>query len=179
MSTRSQTSWDVFLGYLAPAPGERILDVGAGNGSKAAQVLRASGGAEVYAVDPNEKRVASMKRDFPSIKGSVAGAESLPFPDSHFDKVYSTMAVHHFDDLDKGFAEIVRVLKPGGSFIILEVESNSFSGRLFKFFGRLTGEHMMIMDMDQLLTRVGKVQGLRISRSVGLGSRYLIQLTRT
>ena len=179
MSTRSQTSWDVFLGYLAPAPGERILDVGAGNGSKAAQVLRASGGAEVYAVDPNEKRVASMKRDFPSIKGSVAGAESLPFPDSHFDKVYSTMAVHHFNDLDKGFAEIVRVLKPGGSFIILEVESNSFSGRLFKFFGRLTGEHMMIMDMDQLLTRVGKVQGLRISRSVGLGSRYLIQLTRT
>ena len=179
MSTRSQTSWDVFLGYLAPAPGERILDVGAGNGSKAAQVLRASGGAEVYAVDPNEKRVGSMKRDFPSIKGSVAGAESLPFPDSHFDKVYSTMAVHHFNDLDKGFAEIVRVLKPGGSFVILEVGSNSLPGRLFKFFGRLTGEHMMIMDMDQLLTRVGKVQGLRTSRSVGLGSRYLVQLTRT
>lgn len=119
-----------------------------------------------------------MKRDFPSIKGSVAGVESLPFPDSHFDKVYSTMAVHHFSDLDKGFAEIVRVLKPGGSFIILEVEPNSLPGRLFKFFGRLTGEHMTIMGMDQLLTRVRKVQGLRTSRSVGLGSRYLIQLTR-
>jgi ubiquinone/menaquinone biosynthesis C-methylase UbiE len=179
LSTRRQSGWDVFLGYLAPAPGDRILDVGAGNGAKAVQVLQASGGAEVYAVDPNEKKVASMKRDFPLVRGSVAGAESLPFPDSHFDKVYSTMAVHHFNDLDKGFAEITRVLKQGGSFVILEVEPHSLPGRLFRFFGRLTREHMTIMDANQLLTRLGAAEGLKVVRSVGLGSRYLIQLTRT
>jgi ubiquinone/menaquinone biosynthesis C-methylase UbiE len=178
MPTTRQSNWEVFLGYLAPARGERILDVGSGNGAKAAQVLEASGGAEVYAVDPNEKRVASMKRGFPSVKGSVAGAESLPFPDSYFDKVYSTMALHHFSDLDKGLTEIVRVLKQGGSFVILDLDPHSISGRMFRFLGRVMGERMNMMNQAQLLARLESLEGVRVARSEALGSRYLVQLIR-
>jgi ubiquinone/menaquinone biosynthesis C-methylase UbiE len=172
-------SSEQFLQMLAPAAGEKILDIGAGKGMVADRVLKASkGGAEVYAVEPNGKRVASMKRDFPAIKSSVAGAESLPFPDSYFDKVYTTMALHHFSDLDRALREIVRVLKQGGSLVILEIEPNSGVGRFFRFFGRVTGEHMGLMTEDQLVARVGSADGLTAAGSASQGSRYLVRATR-
>jgi demethylmenaquinone methyltransferase/2-methoxy-6-polyprenyl-1,4-benzoquinol methylase len=171
--------WETFLSALAPKPGERILDIGAGDCSKAARVLQASDGAEVYAVDPNEKRIAAAKRERPQVKSSVANAESLPFPDSHFDKAYSTMALHHFADLDRALSEVTRVLKPGGSYVVVEVEPGSPLGRLFRFFGKLFGERMQIMTEGQLLSRLEGAAGLRVTRSVGLGSRYLVQLTKS
>ena len=164
---------------LAPSSGELILDVGAGKGRVADQVMKASGGAEVYAVEPNAKRVDSMKREFPAVKSSLGSAESLPFADSYFDKVYATMALHHFSDLDKALREVARVLKPGGSFVVLEVEPGSGLGSLFRFFGRVTGERMKMLTREQLQAQVESVGGLRVVRSGGEGSRYLIQASRT
>jgi len=173
-----KSDWDAFLGMLAPGPREKILDVGAGDCSKAAMVMQASNGADVYAVDPNERKIAAAKRARPQVKSSVAEAERLPFPDSHFDKAYSTMALHHFADLDRSLGEIARVLKPGGSYIILEVEPGSLVGRLFRLIGRLMGEKMRIMTEEQLLARLERTAGFKVVRSVGLGSRYLVQLAK-
>ena len=169
---------DRFLRMLSPSSGERILDIGAGKGNVADRVLKATGGAEVHAVDPNEKRVASMKKEFPAIRSSVASAERLPFADSYFDKVYSTMALHHFSDLDEALHEVARVLKPGGSFVILEVEPGSGLGSLFRFFGRLFGEHMTIMTHEELLARLKAADGLQVEESASSGSRYLVRLRR-
>ncbi|MDG7008491.1 MAG: methyltransferase domain-containing protein [Nitrososphaerota archaeon] len=169
---------DLLLEVLAPSSGERILDVGAGSGRVADRVMKASGGAEVYAVDPNEKRAESMKKEFPAIRSSVASAESLPFTDSFFDKVYSTMALHHFSDLDRALYEVARVLKPGGSFIVLEVEPGSKLGSLFRFFGKAIGEHMGMLTREQLQGRLESVGGFRVVRSGKQGSRYLIQASR-
>ena len=169
---------DAFIDMLAPSGGERILDIGAGRGNVANRVLQVSKGAEVYAVEPSEKRVSAMRREFPAIKCSVAGAESLPFPDSYFDKAYTTMAFHHFADIDKALREVARVLKEGGSFVILEVEPGSGLGRMFRFFGRLMGEHMNIMTEEQLQTRLRAAAGFRIVRSGRDGPRYLVQLLR-
>ena len=108
----------------------------------------------------------------------MAEAERLPFPDSHFDKAYSTMALHHFADLDRSLGEIARVLKPGGSYVILEVEPGSLVGRLFRLIGRLMGEKMRIMTEEQLLARLERTAGFKVARSVGLGSRYLVQLAK-
>jgi len=172
------SDWEALLGYLAPSPGERILDVGAGDCKIAARVLEASKGAEVYAIDPNEKKIAAAKRDHPSVKSSVGVAEGLPFPDSHFSKAYSTLALHHFADLDKALAEIGRVLKQGGYYVVLEVEPHSLGGMFFRFFGRLMSEKMQIMTQDQFLARVGSGKGFGVGRSMRLGGRYLVQLTR-
>ena len=169
---------DEFLQMLAPAPGEKILDVGAGKGEVAGRVMGASKGAEVYAVEPDEKRLAAMKRDFPAVKCSMAGAESLPFPDSYFDKVYATMALHHFADLDAALRQVARVLKHGGAFVILEVEPRSTMGRVFRFFGRLTGEHMNMMTEERCLEKLRTAGDLEVVASVSLGARYLVRLKR-
>ena len=163
---------------LVPSAGERILDIGAGKGDVAERVMETSNGAEVHAVEPNEKRVASMKRNHPAIKSTFGSAERLPYPDAFFDKAYTTMALHHFTDIDAALREAARVLKRGGSFVILEVEPRSAVGRMFRFFGRLAREHMTIMTEEQLLSRLGTAEGLEIVASTKLGSSYLIQLRR-
>jgi ubiquinone/menaquinone biosynthesis C-methylase UbiE len=51
------------------------------------------------------------------VDGRVADAERLPFADSSFDIVIGHAVLHHIPDLDQAFAEILRVLKPGGRFV--------------------------------------------------------------
>jgi len=166
------------VSMLEPRSGERILDVGAGKGEKAARVLESTPGVNVFAVDPNERRVEEAKRNHPSVKSFVAGAERLPFDDAYFDKAYSTMALHHFANLNLALEEISRILKQGGSYVVLEVEPGSLAGMLFRFFGRLTGEHMNIMTMAQCADALKAAQGLEVVQSTSLGPRYLIHLRR-
>ena len=177
-SSEARSDWAKFIDLLEPKSGERILDIGAGRGDKAFMILESFPGAEVYAVDPNEKRVAEAKRDHPTVRSSVATAERLPFDDSYFDKAYSTMALHHFADLDHALAEIERVLKHGGSYVLLEVEPGSLAGRLFRFFGRLMGERMTIMTQSQCLARLGRAKGLEVVTSISLGAKYLVRLRK-
>jgi ubiquinone/menaquinone biosynthesis C-methylase UbiE len=163
---------------LSPRTGQRILDVGAGKGDLAGIISESARDVEVYAVDPNEKRVDAVKRGHPEVRASVAGAESLPFTDAFFDRVYTTMALHHFADLDKALGEVTRVLKIGGSFVVLEVEPGSAKGRMFRFLGRVMGEHMNLMTESQLSAKLGSAQGLKVVGSAKVGSGYLMRLDR-
>ncbi len=169
--------WDEFISFLAPGSGEKILDIGAGDCENADLVLRTSGGAEVYAIDPDEKKIARSKGEHPTVKSQVAAAESIPFPDSYFDKAYSTMALHHFADLDRSLDEIARVLKHGGSYVVLEVEPGSLLGRIFRFLEKLLGERINIVTLPQLVVRFESAE-FNVVRSKSLGSRYLLQVTR-
>jgi len=173
-----ESDWSTFLRALAPGTGEKILDIGSGDCSKAARVLQASNGAMLYAVDPSEKKIAAAKRDHQQVASSVGTAESLPFPDFYFDKAYSTMALHHFTDLDRALVEIGRVIKPGGRYIIVEVEPRSSLGTLFRFFGRILGEKMEMRTRAQLTDKLGQGDLFRVVGSAELGSRYLIHLSR-
>ena len=49
-----------------------------------------------------------------------ATAEALPFPDSSFELVFSTMTFHHWTNQARGAAEVARVLTPGGRWLIAE-----------------------------------------------------------
>ena len=98
----------------------QILDLGCGNGISAYAFAKL--GYDVTAVDPDPSedvglgataRLATMVNNG-SIAISQAFAESLPFPDSTFDIVYTRQALHHFSNLDEGLAECSRVLKPTG-----------------------------------------------------------------
>jgi ubiquinone/menaquinone biosynthesis C-methylase UbiE len=173
-----RSNWDAFFSTLAPVAGERILDVGAGKGSIANHVLEASKGAEVYAVDPNGKRVASMQHNFPGVRSSVAGAENLPFSDSFFDKAYTTMALHHYADLGKALQEFRRVVKLGGCLVVVEVDPGSALGRMFRFFGRLNGEHTNLVTKDQLASRIEADGGFKVASSAKLKSSYIIRASR-
>ncbi len=111
-----------------PQAGERVLDAGCGTGTLAIMMKRYAGAdldvtgidAAVEMVDVARRKAEKAKQE---IKFEPAAIEALPFPDAQFDLATSTFMLHHLpDDLKaKGFAEIARVLKPGGRFVAVDL----------------------------------------------------------
>ena len=101
--------------------GMKVLDVGVGTGLVAAQACILTGNpALVTGIDPSPGMMAASK--LPKTMVLMEGrAESLPFPDNHFDFLSMGYALRHISDLSIAFAEFERVLKPGGRLCILEI----------------------------------------------------------
>jgi len=96
---------------LEPAPGPRVLDLGAGTG-KLTGTLVASG-ADVIAVEPDPAMLAELRHALPNVRALRGGAEAIPLPDASVDAVLAGNALHWFDLAVAG-PEISRVLAPGG-----------------------------------------------------------------
>ncbi|MGW2112435.1 class I SAM-dependent methyltransferase [Streptomyces sp. NPDC001948] len=96
---------------LEPAPGPRVLDLGAGTGKLTATL--AATGAEVIAVEPDPAMLTELRRSLPDVRALRGSAESIPLPDASVDAVLAGNAMHWFDMAVAG-PEIARVLAPGG-----------------------------------------------------------------
>ena len=113
-------------------PGERVLDIGCGTGRLAIEARERVGETgHVSGIDPSWQMIARArhkgKRTGLSIHFQVGVIEQLAFPDQSFDVVLSTFMMHHLpDDLKRrGLAEIVRVLKPGGRLLVLDLKGHA------------------------------------------------------
>jgi ubiquinone/menaquinone biosynthesis C-methylase UbiE len=72
-----------------------------------------------------------------SVQGRVADVEALPYPDATFDLVVGHAVLHHIPDVEQAFREIVRVLRPGGRFVICG-EPTRFGDRIARALSRAT-----------------------------------------
>ncbi len=97
---------------LDPQPGERILDLGCGDGVLTAKI--AAAGATVVAVDAAPDMVASAKAK--GLDARVCPGQSLAF-EREFDAVFSNAALHWMHPAETVIAGVVRALKPGGRFV--------------------------------------------------------------
>ena len=117
-------------------PGMRVLDVGVGTGLVASEAAAIVGRPElVCGVDPSPGMMANAR--VPAGVQLLEGrAESIPFPDNHFDFLSMGYALRHIGDLRAAFREFHRVLKPGGKICLLEITCpESAWGRfLLKFY---------------------------------------------
>ncbi len=100
------------LELLNPRSGERILDLGCGEGSLTERI--AAAGASVVGVDVSEEMVAGARAR--GLDARVMDAVRLPF-DGEFDAVFSNAALHWVRDHDAMLAGVYRALKAGGRFV--------------------------------------------------------------
>lgn len=115
---------DTLLEWLDPQPGERILDVGCGDGFHDARIVAA--GAEVVGIDIHQSRLAFARRHNGGgrVEYLSMDAERMEFADGTFDKVISCCVIEHFTNEAKVLENIARVLKPGG-LLVLSADSLS------------------------------------------------------
>jgi len=108
---RPDYAHDAVRWALEPAPGPRVLDLGAGTGKLTATLVQM--GADVTAVEPDQAMLAELRRSLPEVTASSGSAESIPLSDDSVDAVLAGNAMHWFDMAVAG-PEIARVLAPGG-----------------------------------------------------------------
>ncbi|MGW5644329.1 class I SAM-dependent methyltransferase [Saccharopolyspora sp. NPDC003752] len=94
-----------------PAPGLRVLDLGAGTGKLTATLVAV--GADVTAVEPDPAMLTELRRALPDVRALPGSAEAIPLPAASVDAVLAGNAMHWFDMAVAG-PEIARVLVPGG-----------------------------------------------------------------
>ncbi|ODG99013.1 hypothetical protein A4S05_06665 [Nostoc sp. KVJ20] len=106
--------------YGGLSPGKVVLEPGAGNAEFTKRL--ATSGATIVGVEisPNQVAIANERLiEFPKAKVVVGDINKLDFPDGTFDAIVGNAVLHHFD-LITALPEMLRVLKPGGSFFFTE-----------------------------------------------------------
>jgi SAM-dependent methyltransferase len=121
----------------ARSSAHRIVDIGAGPGNLLEELGRLRPDASLTGVDPSARmRAIAAARGIAEVDGR---AEHLPFADDSVDLVLSTLSSHHWDDSAAAFAEIARVLRPGGEARLYDVRFAGFGPREARQFARDAG----------------------------------------
>ena len=128
MSAGIHRVWkDAMMDWLAPRPGQRLLDVAGGTGDIAFRFLRRAGaGAEAVVLDMTESMLAEGRRRAEAealsdrLEWVVGDAMALPFPDASFDSYTISFGIRNVTRIEDALSEAFRVLRPGGRLMVLE-----------------------------------------------------------
>ena len=101
------------LRLLAPTPDEQWLEIGCGRGFLARDLTER--GVHIYGTDANPHAVENAVTD----RVRQMSADSLEFPADSFDAVIAVHVIEHMPDIPAVFAEVARVLKPGGKALFI------------------------------------------------------------
>lgn len=103
------------LDWLAPQPGERILDVGCGTGQLAATVAEV--GAKIVGLDASQPMIDQARRNYPGLEFITGDVRTMAFS-QEFDAVYSNAVLHWVHEAAQAAHAMATALKPGGRLVV-------------------------------------------------------------
>ena len=127
MSVGIHRLWkDAMMDWLAPRPGQKLLDVAGGTGDIAFRFLKRAPGAEATVLDMTESMLvegqkrAEAENMADRLSWVVGDAMALPFAGNTFDVYTISFGIRNVTRIPDALAEAYRVLKPGGRLMVLE-----------------------------------------------------------
>lgn len=117
---------DAMMDWLAPRPGQKLLDVAGGTGDVSFRFLKRAPGAHATVLDMTEsmlvegRKRAEAEQMAGSLDWVVGDAMALPFPDNTFDTYTISFGIRNVTRIADALSEAYRVLRPGGRLMVLE-----------------------------------------------------------
>lgn len=171
--------WKTWIKKAIPyIQGSKVLEVSFGTGYLMTQYASRF---ETFGIDYNKEMVKTARKNLLKkrlnaniVQGNV---ESLPYGDEYFDSLVNTMAFSGYPDGEKAMSEMIRVLKPGGKLILIDInypKNRNTVGMLMTRFWILTGD--IIRDMHELFNRLNiHYQDIEVG---GFGSVHLYLVSK-
>jgi demethylmenaquinone methyltransferase / 2-methoxy-6-polyprenyl-1,4-benzoquinol methylase len=155
----------------ALAPGDSALDVACGTGDLAIELARRVGTAgEVIGSDFSGEMLERARVKAPELAWEWGNALELPYASARFHAATVGFGARNFSDLDRGLAEMARVVRPGGRVVVLEITTprrpplstfySVWFDRVVPLIGRLTGEEEAYAYLPSSVRRFPGPEGL-------------------
>ena len=152
-------------------PGDRALDVATGTGDLAIELARRVGDSgEVVGVDFSEAMLELARAKAPALRFEAGNALELPYADGQFDAATVGFGARNFSDLSRGLGELVRVTRPGGRVVVLEITTPQrpplstffriWFDRIVPGLGRLAGDPDAYSYLPSSVRRFPNPEGL-------------------
>jgi cyclopropane fatty-acyl-phospholipid synthase-like methyltransferase len=143
---------DVAAAVRDVTPGAKILDLGCGNGTPIAQFLL-NNGFEVFGVDSSHEMIERFRKNCPAAHAECACIQESDLFDTEFDAVVAWGVLFHLTpaDQDKAISKVLRVLKPGGTFLFTSGEQEGtaesrMNGVLFHYASQGSANYRTLLN---------------------------------
>jgi demethylmenaquinone methyltransferase/2-methoxy-6-polyprenyl-1,4-benzoquinol methylase len=158
----------------ALGPGDSALDVACGTGDLAIELARRVGaGGEVIGSDFAEEMLERARAKDPGLIWEWGNALELPYASGRFDAATVGFGARNFSDLERGLAEMTRVVKPGGRVVVLEITTprkpplstfyRVWFDHVVPLIGRLTGEQEAYTYLPSSVRRFPGPEGIAVA----------------
>jgi demethylmenaquinone methyltransferase/2-methoxy-6-polyprenyl-1,4-benzoquinol methylase len=156
------------------SPGDRVLDVATGTGDLAIELSqRVTPDGQVIGSDFSEEMLTRARTKAPGLRFEWGNALELPYEDGAFAASTVGFGARNFSDLDRGVAEMARVVKPGGRVVILEITTPQkpplstffrlWFDRVVPLIGKLAGDSQAYDYLPNSVKRFPEPPGLAAS----------------
>lgn len=148
--------------HLSPVKGGIYLDMGCGTGNYTNELEKL--GLQLIGIDPSQKMLAKAKQKNKNIDWRIGVVENIDLPDRSVDGIIGSLTIHHWTDLQKGFCELYRVLKPNGHIVIFTSTPEQMKGYwLNHYFPKMLNDSIIQMPSLESVEKVMVSSGFNIS----------------
>ena len=140
--------------HLEPLPGATFLDLGSGVGWATHIAVRERHVGRAVGLDFSYRALTSAARLTPEAGWVDGDGTHLPFSNGTFDRVFSFGSMEHFPDIRAGFAEVFRVLKPGGLLVTAVPNFYIQTGQPLEFRATQSGWTSVMTSVGFVVDRV-------------------------
>ncbi len=121
------------VAWVVPTKCELAVDIGAGTGALTRRILEHV--EHVVSIEPDDRMRAVLQERAPAADARAGTAEAIPLADASADLVAGS-SMWHWVDEERAFAEVARVLRPGGTFAVMWNGADRSAANMSEFLGR-------------------------------------------
>jgi SAM-dependent methyltransferase len=145
--------------------GSTYLDIGCGTGNYT--IALSEDGTQFIGVDPSRVMLQEAKQKNTNITWTLGNAEHIPYKDQMFSGALASLTIHHWPNLNRGFIEVYRTLKPKSNFVIFTATAEQMQNYwLNHYFPEMMNKSITQMPSLNAITDAAHNAGFRLSSSV-------------